>query len=178
LSTEDRSGRRDHADGVDSATVTLAWPLTLTVRELQAEDLADLDWSGGQRHVDAIAARLQASFAGDSALVVAALPNDRLVATGVADFTTDPAYGLIMMLAVHEMVQSLGLGSIVIEALEQRIRARGLAQARIDVEHDNPRAAALYRRLGYREAGTVLDSWSVADGRSYVTICTVMKKSL
>jgi ribosomal protein S18 acetylase RimI-like enzyme len=171
-------GGRDHADGADSATATLAWPLTLTVRDLQPEDLAGLDWSGGQQHVDAIAARLQASFAGDAALVVAALPNNRLVATGVVDFTTDPAYGLIMMLAVHELVQSLGLGSIVIEALEQRIRERGLAQARIDVEHDNPRAAALYRRLGYREAGTVLDSWPVAGGRTYVTICTVMKKSL
>jgi hypothetical protein len=43
---------------------------------------------------------LQASFAGDAALVVVALPNDRLVATGVVDFTRDPAYGLIMMLAV------------------------------------------------------------------------------
>jgi ribosomal protein S18 acetylase RimI-like enzyme len=163
---------------MESVSATLAWPLTLTVRDLQPEDLADLDWSGGQQHVDAIAARLQARLAGDAALVVVALPNNRLVATGVADLTTDPAYGLIMMLSVHEVVQSLGLGSIVIEALEQRIRQRGLAQARIDVEHDNPRAAALYRRLGYREAGTVLDSWSVADGRSYVTICTVMKKSL
>jgi len=46
------------------------------------------------------------------------------------------------------------------------------------VEHDNPRAAALYWRLGYRETGTVLDSWPVAGGRTYVTICTVMTKPL
>jgi ribosomal protein S18 acetylase RimI-like enzyme len=156
----------------------LSWPQTLTVRELQPEDLGDLDWSGGSHHVDAIASKLQASFAGDAALVVVALPNDRLVATGVVDFTRDPGYGLIMMLAVHETFQSLGLGSIVIEALEQRIREHGRASARIDVEHDNPRAAALYQRLGYRVHGTVLDSWPVAAGRTYVTICTVMIKPL
>jgi ribosomal protein S18 acetylase RimI-like enzyme len=163
---------------VDPAAATLTWPQSLTVRDLQSEDLGDLDWSGGPNHVDAIAAKLQASFAGDAALVAVAMPNDRLVATGVVDFTRDPAYGLIMVLAVHETLQSLGLGSIVIEALEQRIRERGRAVARIDVEHDNPRAAVLYRRLGYREQGTVLDSWPVASGRTYVTICTVMTKSL
>jgi ribosomal protein S18 acetylase RimI-like enzyme len=165
-------------DDQRSSAATLAWPLTLTVRDLQPEDLGDLDWSGGPSHVDAIAARLQASFKDEAALVVVALPNDRLVATGVVDLTRDPADGLIMMLAVHETLQSLGLGSIVIGALEQRIRERGRAVARIDVEHDNPRAAALYRRLGYRETGTVLDSWPVAGGRTYVTICTVMTKPL
>jgi ribosomal protein S18 acetylase RimI-like enzyme len=168
----------DHTEGVDPATTTLAWPQVLTVRDLQPEDLGDLDWSGGPHHVDAIATRLQASFAGDAALVVVALPNDRLVATGVVDFTRDPVYGLIMMLAVHETLQSLGLGSIVVEALEQRIRQRGRTVARIDAEHDNPRAAALYRRLGYRQVGTVLDTWPVADGRTYVTICAVMTKRL
>jgi ribosomal protein S18 acetylase RimI-like enzyme len=163
---------------VDPAVGPLPWPLTLTVRDLQPEDLGDLEWSGGPHHVDAIAARLQASFDGEAALVVVALPNDRLIATGVVDFTRNPDHGLIMMLAVHETLQSLGLGSIVIEALEQRIRERGRAVARIDVEHDNPRAAALYRRLGYREVGTVLDSWPLAGGRTYVTVCTVMTKSL
>jgi ribosomal protein S18 acetylase RimI-like enzyme len=177
LSTDDQVSNQAQA-GVDPAVATLAWPLTLTVRDLQPEDLGDLEWSGGPYHVDAIAARLQASFDGEAALVVVALGNDRLVATGVVDFTHDPAAGLIMMLAVHETLQSLGLGSIVIEALERRIRERGRALARIDVEHDNPRAAALYRRLGYREVETVLDGWPVAGGRTYVTICTVMTKPL
>jgi ribosomal protein S18 acetylase RimI-like enzyme len=173
LSTDNQVSGKAH-DGADLAVGTLAWPLTLTVRDLQPEDLGDLDWSGGPSHVDGIAARLQASFGGDAALVVVTLPNHRLVATG----TRDPAYGLIMMLAVHETLQSLGLGSIVIGALEQRIRERGRRVARIDVEHDNPRAAALYWRLGYRETGTVLDSWPVAGGRTFVTICTVMTKPL
>jgi ribosomal protein S18 acetylase RimI-like enzyme len=169
---------QDQPEGEEPAVATPSWPLRLTVRDLRPEDLGDLEWSGGPSHVDAIAARLHASFQGEAALVVVALPNDRLVATGVVDFTRDPAYGLIMMLAVHETLQSLGLGSIVIGALEDRIRGRGRALARIDVEHDNPRAAALYGRLGYRETGTVLDSWPVAGGRTYVTVCTIMMKGL
>jgi ribosomal protein S18 acetylase RimI-like enzyme len=46
------------------------------------------------------------------------------------------------------------------------------------VEHDNPRARALYERIGYTEAGAALDSWPVAGGRTYVTACTIMERRL
>jgi ribosomal protein S18 acetylase RimI-like enzyme len=46
------------------------------------------------------------------------------------------------------------------------------------VEHDNPRARALYERLGYSEAGATLDSWPVAGGKTYVTACTIMERKL
>jgi RimJ/RimL family protein N-acetyltransferase len=46
------------------------------------------------------------------------------------------------------------------------------------VEHDNPRARALYERLGYSEAAATLDSWPVAGGKTYVTACTIMERAL
>ena len=51
-------------------------------------------------------------------------------------------------------------------------------RGRIGAEHDNPRAAALYRRLGYVAYGTELDSWSEGEGRTYVTVNTMLRRTL
>ncbi len=82
------------------------------------------------------------------------------------------------MLSVHEVLQGLGIGTRLIRALERRIVQSGRSTARIHVEHDNPRARMLYRRLGYREVGSTLDAWPVAGGKTYVTVCTVMERAL
>jgi ribosomal protein S18 acetylase RimI-like enzyme len=152
--------------------------LTLTVRDFEPEDLADLEWSGGPEHITALAEALQASFSGEVAMVVVALPNGRLVANGGVDFRTYADAGLIWMLSVHETFQGMGVGTVMIQALEDRIVGRGLRAARMDVEHDNPRAAALYRRRGYREVGSMVGSWPTSGGRTYVTVCTVLERDL
>jgi len=150
--------------------------ITLTVRDLEAEDLGDLGWSGGTEHVRAVADAWQISHTGDVALLAIALPNGRLVACGAIDFRVSALVGSVWMLSVHETLQSLGIGTVLIKALEQRVRERGRPKARLSVEHDNPRAAALYRRLGYRECGTELDSWPIAGGVTYVTVVTVLER--
>jgi ribosomal protein S18 acetylase RimI-like enzyme len=152
--------------------------LRLTVRDLEATDLADLDWSGGAEHVRALAAALQARYADEMAVLVLALPNERLVAVGAVDFRPDPGAGVLTMLSVHEHLQSLGLGTRLIAALEKRVRKRGLHRVQLSVEHDNPRALALYRRLGYREVGSRVESWPVAGGRTYVTVTAVLEREL
>ena len=60
--------------------------LRLRFRDLEPADLSDLDWSGGPEHIRAVAEALEASYAGEVALVVGCLPNDRLVAMGGVDF--------------------------------------------------------------------------------------------
>lgn len=152
--------------------------LRLTVRDLEPTDLGDLDWSGGSEHVRAMAAALQATYADDMAVLVIVLGNGRLVATGAVDFRPDPTAGELTMLAVHEHLQSLGLGSRLVAALEKRTRARGRGTARLTVEHDNPRARSLYLRLGYREVGSRVESWPVAGGRTYVTTTAVLERDL
>ena len=152
--------------------------LRLTVRDLEPSDLADLDWSGGPEHLRAVAAAVQVSYAGEVGLVVAALANGRLAGMGAVDFRPEPASGLIWMLSVHETLQGLGIGTRLIRALERRTVLAGRTRSRIHVEHDNPRARMLYRRLGYREIGSTLDAWPVAGGKTYVTVCTVMERAL
>lgn len=152
--------------------------LTLTVRDFQPEDLSDLDWSGGPEHVMAVAEAVEACSVGDVAMVAITLPNGRLIANGAVDFRKTAHAGELWMLSVHESFQGMGVGTHLIAALEDRVRQRGRGAARLGVEHDNPRAAALYRRLGYVEVGSVLESWPVAGGRTYVTVCTLMEHDL
>ncbi|HEX8509945.1 MAG TPA: GNAT family N-acetyltransferase [Propionibacteriaceae bacterium] len=161
---------------------TAALTLGLTVRDLEPEDLTELDWSGGPEHLQTLAEAWQAAVVGDVAVLVLVLPNGRLVGCGVVDFRPCGGVGLLTELSVHETLQRLGLGSALVAALEERIRARGLGHARLHVEQDNPEAAALYRRLGYREVGSTLESWPVAGGhagpQTYVTVSAVMEHRL
>ena len=152
--------------------------LRLRLRDLEPADLSDLDWSGGPEHIGAVAAALEASYAGDVVVLVGCLSNDRLIAIGGVDFRPSEDAGTIWMLAVHERFQSMGAGAELITALEQKIIDHGRSLARMLVEHDNPKARALYERLGYAEAGAALDSWPVAGGRTYVTACTIMERRL
>jgi ribosomal protein S18 acetylase RimI-like enzyme len=152
--------------------------LRLRFRDLEPADLSDLDWSGGPEHIRAVAASLEAAYAGQVVLLVGCLPNDRVIALGGVDFRPAEDAGTLWMLAVHERFQSLGAGARLITALEQKIIDHGRPLARMLVEHDNPRARALYERLGYSEAGATLDSWQVTGGRTYVTACTIMERTL
>lgn len=166
----------DEQEFDDVATVPL--PLALTVRDVGPEDLVDLEWSGGPSHIDALAGALRRGHAGETALVMIIAPNGNSIAVGGVDFTRRPGGGELWMLSVRGGWQSLGVGSILIAALEDRVRRRGLPRATLSVEHDNPRAEALYRRLGYTRTGTELDGWPIGPNRSYATVCFTMAKPL
>ena len=150
----------------------------VTFRDLEPSDLADLDWSGGPEHLTAIAEVLPLMVTGEAEYVVGALPNGRLVAAGGADLRPVSEAGLIWQLSVHPLLQGLGIGTATVAELEQRIRRHGRTEARLTVEHDNPDAARLYRRLGYHEHGSAVESWPVAGGRRYVTVTAVLRKLL
>lgn len=153
-------------------------PVDVTFRDLGPADLADLDWSGGTEHLTAVAEVLPLMVADQVEYVVGVLPNGRLVAAGGADLRPSPGAGVLWQLAVHPLLQRLGVGTALVAELERRLRRRELAEARLSVEHDNPDAVRLYRRLGYRAGGSAVESWPVAGGRRYVTVTTVMSKSL
>lgn len=153
-------------------------PIDVTFRNLEPSDLADLDWSGGVEHLSAIAEVLPLMVADEADYVVGELPNGRLVAAGGADLRPVAGAGVLWQLAVHPLLQGVGIGTAMVAVLERRLRSRGLDEARLSVEHDNPAAARLYQRLGYREHGTSVESWPIDGGRRYVTVTTVLRKTL
>lgn len=67
-------------------------------------------------------------------------------------------------LDVAETVRSRGIGTALIRHAEQLATERGRRSIGLGVDdHGNPRAAALYARLGYRPVIRYVDHWSYTD---------------
>ncbi|NEB05915.1 GNAT family N-acetyltransferase [Streptomyces sp. SID13726] len=81
-----------------------------------------------------------------------------------------------------EDLRSRGIGTELIRAAEELARERGITVVGIGVGRDNPRAAALYARLGYRPVTDYLDRYSYEDRdgttRECVDACTFLVREL
>ena len=156
--------------------------LPLTVRDLTAADLSACRWSGGRSHLASIAGALDRAARGEAEYLAVCPPSGLPVALGGIDYVKIPGAGVLWQLAVYEALQSCGIGTILVQAAEQRIRARGLRRAELGVEECNPRARALYERLGYVAYGSAPESWDedAPDGSvvRYETVCIWMRKEL
>jgi ribosomal protein S18 acetylase RimI-like enzyme len=155
----------------------------LTVRDLTPADLPACGWSGGTAtHLASIARELERARRGEVEYLAACPPSGLPVGLCGIDYAKSPGAGTLWQLAVHGAFQSCGIGTGLIRAAEQRIRARGLHRAELGVEEINPRARALYDRLGYRAYGREPDSWDeeAPDGTisRYHTMCALMRKEL
>ena len=154
----------------------------LTIRDLTAEDLPSCAWLGSRSYLASIASTLERSSRTEAEYLAACPPSGLPVALGGVDYARVARAGWLRQLAVHAALQSCGIGTLLIRAAEQRIRDRGLHRAELKVEECNPRARALYERLGYAAYGREPASWDTeaADGSSirYETVCTLMRKEL
>jgi ribosomal protein S18 acetylase RimI-like enzyme len=167
----DPTRRAVHAAGVSS----------LCVDELRRSDLDDLDWAGGRLHIDHVASELDRAARGEVEYLAVRGVNDRAVAKGGIDYHHEHA-PWIWQLSTHPNLQSLGIGSHLVSALERRARAQGFGMGRLGVEIDNARAIALYERLGYREIGREDSGWDQLgpDGQPHwhATVLAIMFKTL
>ncbi|GAV40361.1 GNAT family N-acetyltransferase [Streptomyces acidiscabies] len=62
-----------------------------------------------------------------------------------------------------EHLRSQGIGTALVRAAEEWALARGVEVMGLGVDDRNPRAAALYERLGYRPGVRYIDRWSYRD---------------
>jgi ribosomal protein S18 acetylase RimI-like enzyme len=151
----------------------------LTVRDLTRKDLPSCGWWGSPRQLGQVAGSLGRP---DVDYLAACPPSGFPLAIGRIDYARSPGAGTLEQLAVHGALQSCGIGTLLIQAAERRIRARGLRRAELAVEESNPRARALYERLGYAGYGQEPASWDEEgfDGSvfRYETVCTLMRKDL
>jgi ribosomal protein S18 acetylase RimI-like enzyme len=154
----------------------------LVVDDLRQDDLALLEWSGSPLHIQSVAAALARVPSGEVEYLVVRAPGGTPIAKGGIEYADPHGPGKLYQLATHPGIQSLGIGSHLIAALEDRIRTRGFDQAWLGVELDNLRARALYERLSYQAFAEETDGWETEDttGRRFwkETRIVVMRHTL
>ncbi|MFD5315573.1 GNAT family N-acetyltransferase [Streptomyces sp. NPDC127098] len=156
--------------------------VALTVRDLAPADLPWCGWSGSELHLGHVAGELRRAELGEVDYLAVCPPSGLPMAIGGVDHRAREGCGVLFQLAVHPALRSCGLGTLLVRAAEARIRERGTGRAELSVEENNPRARALYERLGYVAYGSEPAGWDelAPDGsvRRYETVCTVMRKDL
>ncbi|PXY28431.1 GCN5 family acetyltransferase [Prauserella muralis] len=154
----------------------------VSVRDLTREDLRWCSWAGSELHLRQVAREVERARTEAVDYLAVCPPSDLPVGIVGIDYEANPGAGTLWQLAVHPVLQSCGIGTLLIHAAEQRILGRGLRRAELSVEESNPRARALYERLGYVGYERRPEAWDVAgpDGtvERYETLCTVMRKPL
>lgn len=157
-------------------------PFAVRARDLRADEVPSLGWAGAASHRDAVAAELRRRDAGEVDYLAVCGPRDVPLGIGGVDHVRHPGAGTIYQLAVHPVLHSHGLGSLLVTALEERVRVRDVGRVDLLVGADNPRARALYERLGYRTVGTEVDRWSYVDEAGLAVDaadeCVLMTKDL
>jgi ribosomal protein S18 acetylase RimI-like enzyme len=150
---------------------------SFAISDLTADDLSSIGWSGNPAHIRTVEAKLQEA---DLDYLAIRGPDGAPVAIGCVTYSDGS--GDIGQLAVREELQSMGLGSRLVEEAERRMRERGLETSTLGVEVGNTRARELYERLGYVECGTVPDSWTYEDAEGnlqvHETEVVLMRKGL
>jgi ribosomal protein S18 acetylase RimI-like enzyme len=154
----------------------------LVVDDLTTADLPNITWSGGVAHVESVAKKLEGVKLGDIEYLVVRAPNGYPIAKACIDYKEHEGAGTLTQLATVGDLQGLGIGSKMMEVAEGRIRRRGVGLAMLGVEDNNPRALALYERLGYVPSGREKESWMETDEHGnrfpYETEVTLLTKKL
>lgn len=154
----------------------------VTVRDLRHTDLADLRWCGPPSHLLNVSAQLDRAAAREVVYLAVCGPAAMPLAVGAADLGRRAGAGTLYQLAVLPELQSCGLGTVLIRALEARVRESGRQRVDLGVGDDNPRARALYERLGYLAFGSEVDRWEYEadDGTAVLVeeLCTLLGKDL
>ncbi len=152
----------------------------LTVRDLAEADLPRL----GEPPTKVVAMRkeLERVQLGEADYLAVCTPSGQPVGFGAVDYTKPVGGATLNQLSVLEAFRSCGVGTVLIHALEERVRARGVPFAELGVDDASSRPQRLYERLGYVVSGSETGSWDVdaPDGSvtRYETTITLLRKQL
>lgn len=155
----------------------------MEARDLRESDLSRCGWAGSETHLQAVREALARVPGGGVDYLVVLDDAGTPVSMGGIDYEDATGLPSLWQLGTDEQRRSQGFGASLIAALEERARRRGHRRVRLGVETDNPRARALYERLGYRATGVVTpEEWNqeLPDGTvtRYRTTCAEMVKDL
>jgi ribosomal protein S18 acetylase RimI-like enzyme len=136
----------------------MAVSFEVVIREIVEDDLAGLnEWYFGER-----GERFRRSYErhrdGDVVYLIAEANGKPVGHLGI-DLTRGPRVAFLWQFGVSPSLQRLGIGTAMLLRAEEAARERGFALAEIAAEVDNPRARALYERVGYVLIGERDGEW-------------------
>lgn len=132
--------------------------LDVEIREIIEGDLAGFHaWYGPERD-DSFRRSLDRHVNGEIVYLVAVANRGPVGHLGV-DMVRMPGAAVLWQFGVLPPLQSLGIGSAMVRRAEAIARERGFRVTEIGAETSNPRARALYERLGYSLLGEHDGEW-------------------
>lgn len=147
------------------------WLARTHIRLARGEDLTALEWNGEFTHfrrvyADAYHRMLQ----GLSLMWVADLPGFGILGQVFIQLNCDrpeladgKTRAYLYSFRIRENYRSQGLGTRMMEVVEDDLRKRGFQYVTLNVAKDNPRAQELYERRGYRQVAHEPGYWSYPD---------------
>jgi len=155
------------------STNTPTWQDNVVIRLADEEDLPALEWEGEFTHFRRVYAdAYQRMMRGYSLIWVAELPQTGLIGQVFIQLVCDRpeladganrAY--LYSFRVRPAYRSMGIGSHVMDVVEEDLRHRGFHYVTLNVARDNPRAQQLYVRRGYRVVAPEPGVWSYPDSK-------------
>jgi ribosomal protein S18 acetylase RimI-like enzyme len=147
------------------------WPALATIRHLQRGDLPALEWDGQYSHFRRVYAEaFERSLLGLTVIWVADLPPYGLIAQVFIqlkcqrpELADGGLRAYLYSFRVKPPFQNAGLGTRMMRVVELDLIERGYKMVTLNVAKDNPRARALYERLGYRVVDQDPGIWSYID---------------
>ncbi len=142
------------------------------LRPLEERDLPALEWNGEYLHFRNLFRQAYEDMRLGTRLllVVEHRPSGEIVGQIFLQWnSSDPRFadgwrrGYLYSLRVKSAFQRRGLGTMLMDAAEERLRQRGMDTASIGVEKDNRDARSLYERQGYRIIAEDPGCWSYID---------------
>lgn len=143
----------------------------IIVRPVTKSDLPAMEWEGEYAHFRRVYAdAYERMRMGYSMLWVAELPGFGLIGQVFIQYTCERpelADGIerayLYSFRVRKEYRSLGVGSYIMQVVEEDLRKRGFYYVTLNVARDNPRAQQLYRRRGYYVVAPEPGIWSYPD---------------
>lgn len=148
-----------------------SWVDAVIVRLVEETDLPAMEWDGQYSHFRRVYAEAyHRQQRGLSLLWVAELPGTGLVGQVFIQITCDrpeladgEERAYLYSFRVRDGYRDHGLGSRIMDIVENDLRMRGFSYVTLNVARDNPRAQQLYVRRGYRVIAPEPGVWSYPD---------------
>ena len=102
--------------------------------------------------------RVRRAIADPDTNVIVAGPPGAVVAFGVMYYAEDDAH--LLLFAVHRSQQRRGVGSALLQWLEEAAVAAGAQKIRVEARMDNEAARSFYNERGYHESGILRRMYS------------------